>query len=405
MSFSFSRRVETTRALPSFSSVRALTVGLGVLLVSGSAAAQTPVFVSTTNNTTVGTATFDDGAVLFADGASSPVAFFRQEHWLGTSGIVPSDIDAFARVPGAPAGSARSFAFSLLSNEGGFLDGDVLSFAPGGGFEAIVTEAEITAALGVPLANIDLDALDFDLVGCLFFSLQSDLGGTGLGDLLDGDVICYEQSTNKVWIDRTEADIQAAFTLATGLAAAIGDVQGLDVVNGDLWVVTQAPSSHDGAILALGATPVIVLEESVLGLGGAEVDALSLAEAGDRIATITVEPSEAMPGDLLNVTLRGEPNTVYVALMSGSTGWIDFGARGGFGAWYLDATDPWLGTILGMPSPPYGLTDSFGVYTVAWNLPLGAVHGLGFGGEEGWTFQVLELPSFRTSSPCRVLKL
>jgi len=95
---------------------------------------------------------------------------------------------------------------------------------------------------------------------------------------------------------------------------------------------------------------------------------------------------------------------VYVALMAGGTGWIDFGFRPGFGAWYVDPLDPWLGTIVSMFGPPYGMTDASGTYTTSWTVPFGT-HGLGFGGEEGWSFQVMELPTLETSAPFRIEKL
>ncbi|HED65539.1 MAG TPA: hypothetical protein ENJ09_08285, partial [Planctomycetes bacterium] len=356
---------------------------LSAIASLGSAQAPT-LHVSVTSNVVLGGETIDDVSLLRVSSSGVATPFFVPGNWLATAGFVPSDVDGFGRRPSMPAGSASSFAFSLLSNEGGFLDGDVLSFAPGGGLEVVVSETEILAALGVPSDNIDLDALDFDQQGCLFFSLQSTLNGTILGTIEDGDIVCYEPSTGKVWIEWTEGDIQAQFTAATGLTSAISDVQGLDFVNGQFWVVTQSPSSHDGAVLELGNNPVVLVEETDMGLGGAELNALSLAEDSEDLATIRFDREQAQAGETVTMILRGLPNTLYVGLWSGGTGWVNFASRPGFGAWYLDPADPWLGMILGTPLAPAAWTDANGDYRTNWGLPTAPVSGLGFGGESGW---------------------
>jgi hypothetical protein len=392
-----------TQPIPTLMRLVLPTVILTCLLSAG-ASAQVHLHVSTSGDVSLPSGVVEDAAVLTATKPTGPHSFFGAGHWRAVAGLVPTDVDAFARIPSMPQGSADSIAFSLLSNQGGFLDGDVLGLAPGGGFEVIVSEAELLGALGLPAANVDVDALDFDVQGCLLFSLQSDLMGTVLGDVADGDVLCYEPPLGKIWIERTEAEIQALFTLATGLSASIGDVQAIDHVAGNLWVVPQAPSSHDGAVLVCTPNPYFYVDEDGMGLGGAEVDALSLAEPNDDVPTFTLEPAAGAPGSPTTVTLRGQPNTIYIALMAGHTGWVDFSARPGFGAFYMDPSDPWLSTILGMPSPPYAVTDAQGFFTTPWTLPTASLHGVGFGGEEGWSFQVMELPSLETSAPFRVLK-
>ncbi len=379
------------------------------LSVAAPAAAQNTLHVSTTTNVQLGPDLVDD-ATMIATGpvgpslTPSPSTFFSEGHWQAVCGFVPSDIDGLGRRPSGTPGSAGAYAFSFLANEGGFLDGDVLGFAVGGGFEVIVSETELLAALGVPSANIDLDALDFDGQGCLYFSLQSDLTGTVLGMVEDGDVLCYEPATTKVSMFLTEPEIQAMFSSATGLAGSIGDVQAIESTAGVLWVVTQGPSSHDGAVLECSFNPRILVEEDEMGLNGAEIDALCDIGPSDDIPTLTMTPVAAAPGDALSIELNGDPNTIYIALLSGATGWVDFRSRPGFGAWYFDPNDPWLAMFLG-PMPPMAVTDGQGSFAGSFTLPTAPVFGLGFSGEEGWSFQVMALPSLETSAPFRVTKL
>ncbi len=359
--------------------------------------------VSPSSAVTAGSLVVAESAIVSVGGGGAPVAHFMEGHWQATAGFVPGDVDGFARRPFTTPGSAESFAFSTLSNEGMFLDGDILGLAVGGGVEVIVPEADIATALGVPLANIDIDAFDFDEQGGLFFSLQSDLTGTGLGTVLDGDIV-YLDSLGRASLFLTEADVQAKFTAATGLASAIGEVTGIEHISGEVWVTVQSPSSHDGAVLSCGATPTIIADENAIGLGGAELDALSLASSADEIPVFTMLPTSAAPGGVLSIEAHGDPNAVFVALMAGNTGWVNFASRPGFGAWYLDPNDPWLQSVLNQPAT-YARLDSQGVFRTSWPLPTGNVYGTGFGGELGWSFQILELPSFELSAPYRVTKL
>jgi hypothetical protein len=381
--------------------------GAGALALSGNAAAQTaspPRFhVSLSSTTTIGTTVFDDSALIAAGGGATPFPYFVEGHWLGTTGIVVGDVDAFARRPGAIPGSAGSMLFSTLSNEGGFLDGDILGLAMRGGIELVVSEVDLATALGTPTASIDVDALAFDAQGSILFSLADDLPATIFGTVLDGDVL-VRQSQGTVAVVLTESDVQMRCTLATGSASAIGDVSGLEFSGGEIWVTVLSPSAFDGAVISCGNVPAIVCDEATMALGGAELDAVALAGPGDEIPTFTMLPGTAAPGGLLAIEAHGRPGTVLVALMSGFTGWVNFASRPGFGAWYFDPLDPWLNTVLGM-SATYVRLDSQGIFRTSWNLPAGNVYGTGFGGEQGWSFQVVEVPTLELSAPYRVAKL
>ena len=42
------------------------------------------------------------------------------------------------------------------------------------------------------VGSIDVDALDFDIQGCMYFSLQSDLLNSAFGVVQDGDVLMFK---------------------------------------------------------------------------------------------------------------------------------------------------------------------------------------------------------------------
>ena len=127
--------------------------------------------------------------------SSIPYSAFRNKPY-GKS-IVFSDIDAFAHRPGSTPGRADSNVFSLLSNEGGFLDGDIIALAFGGGATLLVSELDIATAMGAAGANIDVDALAYDDQGRILFSLSDPVGSVQDGDILriwageKGSPACY----------------------------------------------------------------------------------------------------------------------------------------------------------------------------------------------------------------------
>jgi len=318
---------------------------------------------------------------------------------------VPGDVDGFAYVPGPAPGRAESLAISLLSNEGGFLDGDVLVLDRGGGAVLLYSELDLAVALGAGGANIDLDAITFDDQGRLVFSLAADLAASALGAVLDGDVLRLEAGLAGVTRLLTEAQVQTRFEQATGLTSAILDVQALDWAGAELWAAVQSPSSHDGSILALEGVPRVVMDEATLGLGGEEVDALAVLRPGDELPVFHITPDQALPGDTLHVEARGTPGSVQLVLMAGNTGYIDWARFPGFGGWYLSPVDPWFVGIRAAHGRPMVALDGAGHFARDFALPPGTLFGVGLAGESGWSFQVMELGTWRLSAPFRVRHL
>jgi hypothetical protein len=384
------------------------SVGLVLAIAPPLAAQGTRVVVSTTNN--VGAAAgvafpVGDGDLVVVEPGSEVSPFFADGHFLATTGFVPGDIDGFAHIMGPLPGRAESLAFSLLSNEGGFLDGDVLGLEHGGGATLLISELDLLAAMGAAGANIDLDAFTYDDQGRLLFSLGADLGASALGPVEDGDVLRLEPGFIGVTRILTEADVQARFTQATGLTSAILDVQALDWAAGELWTSVQAPSRHDGSIFSLNGTARLVIDENDLGLGGEEVDALGDLRTGDEIPVFHIAPNAALPGDVAHVEVRGRPGAVLLVLMAGNTGFIDWARYPGFGGWYLNPNDPWFLAMRTAHGRPMVGLDGAGKFAVDFGLPPGTLFGVGIGGEAGWSFQVLDLMTREVSAPFRLSKL
>ncbi len=377
---------------------RALGLGTFSLLLSTPALAQTPAVVLSTSQDVSGT-DFTDGDMVFAGGGGAPQMHLSSGHFLAMAGFVPSDVDAYAHQPGVSEDSASALAFSLLSDQAGFLDGDVLELDSSGGTRVLLSEADLATALGVPGANIDVDAVDFDDQSRLLFSLQADVAGTVLGDVSDGDVLRLAVS-GVVEVVMLEQDVQACYTAVTGLQTAINDVQAIDWVNGELWVAFQSPSAFDGAVLSCGATPAWVLEEDDIGLGGAEINALSYRDGGGGRPFLAGSPGQSSASGTLDFEFRGTPNSTCIVFMAGNAG--AFGSRfGGLGRWYFDRNDPWLTSILASRPLPLVHLDGNGLAQVSFPLPPVPVSGLGHGGESGWSFQLIELGTRRISAPWR----
>ncbi len=330
----------------------------------------------------------------------APFDQFSEGHWQGVWGKVPGNVDAIANRPGVDPASHRALAFSLLSDEGGFEDGDVLGLAPGGGFEVIVAEADLRIALGDPSASIDLDGLAYDDAGRLLFSLQNDLANSIFGPVQDGDVLRVESdgSLTRAFV---EADVQAAFTQATGSTAAIGDVLALEFRSGETWVGVQSPSSVDGGVLVLGPAARIEYAEADLGLDGAELDALLVLDPSAEVGRLRFSAHQAAPGDALAVSFDGGGafhNVVVV--MAGNSGYLETrGVGTGFGGLFVDPSDPWLNSFGVVPIAKLSANGSL---TGTLELPPGVAGGSGFAGEDGWTFQIVDALTLEVSAPYRV---
>jgi len=384
--------------------VNLVPVLAGVLFAAPLAAqlSASGVVVSTSANLTLAGSpgVVDESALVQLDSGVAPVIRFHPGHWQGVSGGVPGDIDGLARRPGMDPAGHRALAFSLQSDEGGFLDGDVLGLAPGGGYEVLVFEEDIQSELGVAGTSIDLDAIAYDSAGQLVFSLQANLAGSVLGDLSDGDLLRLDAGGG-VTLLFSEADVQADISAITGSASAINDVLGVDVVSGEYWVSVQSPSANDGSVYSIGSSPQLILDEADAGLEGAELDALVWADPLGSLGTLGFSTHSSSPGATVTAEFSGGlPNSRVMVLMAGTTGYASSeGILAGFGGVYVDLLDPWLNTLV--PVPVVRL-DQSGAFTRTVVLPVGNSGGAGFDGSAGWSFQTIDLNTLEISAPFRI---
>jgi len=343
----------------------------------------------------------DDTDLMIVGGGALPALWFAVEHWRAVTNFVPRDIDALAFLGDEPR--AGDFYTSFQSDEGGFKDGDIVLLRADGTFVAVIDEQSIALALGDAALDIDVDALCFEGGGPLgggrmMFSLADNATSPTLGALLDGDVLEYS-STGNVQRLFTEAEVSAAFAAATGTTAAVGDVLGLELVNGEVWASVQAPTSHDGGVIALGAFARVVAQESDLALAGEELDAFALL----RTAPMPCLWFETDVGTYSGrgAIQYGTPNGPMLVLAAGTSGWIEAPLLGGFGAVALSGGDPLLNALLAGPNLPIAVVGANGAFEkpVAFDA---AAAGSGPSGSLGISVQVVDLVTLRTSPPFRI---
>lgn len=391
-----------------FSLFAPLTLGLTLGLASlqpASAMQGSPDrwLVSTTNNLTVGGLMDTDDACLTQVGPGAlPHTYFGRGNWYALLGFEPGDIDAVGLQPvGAGDDWRGALAFSLLSNEEGFLDGDILGIGPGGGVVKLVPEEALAALLGVPGTSIDVDALDYDSGGRLLFSLQGFLSGTVLGDVNNGDILRLEPDGT---LSRpfTEADVQAALDATGSGSGTVGDVHGLTVFGLDVFVAVQSPSSVDGTVLRLGNSPVIMAPEGSLGLGGDELDALTALDGAWDVGAIGLGSDVSTPGAAVHAEGHGfSANAPVLLLMAGLPGYDASFGLSGFGDLFIDLNDPWLLASSAAAGFSIVATDATGSFTLDFQLPPGEWGGTWNGGQ-GWSFQALDLVNLSLAAPFRV---
>ncbi len=346
---------------------------------------------------------FGDEALVVVRPGEDPQPWLLERNWLALSALVPTDIDALALVPGKAGLFHGSICFSLISDQAGFKDGDVIAFGANGAPFVYIPETTLALGLGISGNGLDLDGIAFDGSGRLLFTLQNDVMSPVLGDILNGDILRLEPNGTATRV-LSEADVQAAYTAATGSGAAIGDVQGLEWHAGEIWVTVQSPSSADGGVLRVSPNPGFVATEGELGLGGAEIDGLArLPQSWSAINepfSLWIEPAGVGTGHVGQLS-GGTPGGVALALASATPGFYVDGFLGGYGTWQLNPFDSALLGLMTGPGAAVLLLDGDGqlVHPIAPPL-VGA--GIGHTGNTGWSFQVIDVSTFRLSPPCRL---
>jgi hypothetical protein len=379
---------------------------LTLLLLAGAglpglAAAQAPLQFLVSTSSDLGSLStalpfLEDQHALLVGPGLQPRPFLTDAHWRAMSALLPGDIDGLA-LDRSQTHAFQALRFSLLSDEAGFLDGDILGLKPGGGFEVVLSELTLTADLGVSGSSIDVDGFDFDTVGGLYFTLQNDLPGTVLGNVLDGDVL-YRSPSGVITRPFSEAQVQQAVATIAGGSVTVGDVQGIAYDPAGICVAVQSPSAYDGAVVLLGATPSLIASESDMSLGGGELDGLTIWPQSMPQCGVWYE-EQGSPG-AGRAVLYGAPFEVLTLIPAALPGYEAAQYFPGFGAWCLTPNDVLINQAVVQGLPVFAL-DGQGRYEFAVNLQP-ALAGLGFGGKSGYTFQPLSLSTAELGAPVRV---
>ncbi len=287
----------------------------------------------------------------------------------------PAGLDALAWVPraGTPGPSVLDLWFSSDSDFLGWHDGDVLRLDGLGGIEVVITEDEIRSALGTTSA-LDLDALETDAGGALWFSLRDGVSVSNLGALEDGDILIYDPASGLVWRHATEPEVQAWVDRADPAAGALGDVKALafDPLDGALLFTVQSPTALDASVFsdAGGGALLAGFGEANWGFQqSTELDALTLpAAAMTQPPVLTTDFAYLAQNQTFTMRVRHAGANAVVFSLAGSQRALIPTQRGGF-TWA--AFNP-AGPTRTWPSggSSFFITDSSGSASVVLTSPL-----------------------------------
>ena len=244
------------------------------------------------------------------------------------------DVDALYVFPGEGPVLPR-LLLSLVSDQYGFLDGDVLGVGASGFFELVVPESTFVIAVGALDGDVDVDALHREPDGTWLFSLADDedsdvLSGDQVGRVLDGAVLRLPAGGVLAEIVYTETGVGSLASAALGASAVITDTKGLarDPTTGALLLCTQNPSSLDGAVFTDGGVVLSGHAEADFGFAfGGELDALEVV--ADAWPGLTASTETPVPGSSVVLYLNGaRPFEPYLLMLSFSVGEVLLPAQG-----------------------------------------------------------------------------
>lgn len=307
------------------------TALLGLTLLAAPSPAQEPfaVYVSLSSDSALAGQAVEDEEILLHDAFGATRVAWPGETLAalagdpGGSGLnhLFGDIDALHDRGIGPGGG---LLFSLVSDEAGFSDGDVLAMEPTG-VVVLIPEDTLVTVFGISDGNLDVDAVHLQEDGVWLLSFNEDedstlLSGDTAGVLADGDVLRWDTINAQVDVLYTEAEVDGMVSAALGSSQSSGDTKGLarDPETGALLFSVQSPSAHDGSVFsdALGGMLLAGHDEDAFGFDGAvELDGLSIVAT--RWPGLT--PSEPRPaaGAAFSVEVRGEtPGAIHLVTVS-----------------------------------------------------------------------------------------
>ncbi|MFH0944755.1 MAG: hypothetical protein V2A76_06115 [Planctomycetota bacterium] len=314
----------------------------------------------------------------------------------------PEGLDALELVSTA-AGEPMTAGlyFSLVSDQGTLLDGDIVRFnpaPPGGGVVIAFAEAFLVSCVAADDGNIDVDAMAFRPDGSLLFSLGED-ESTGAGSVVveDDAVWILPSGATHATVLYSGATINSWVESALGAPASIGDLKALEWYQGELLFTVQSPSADDATIFssAGGGTVFGGFSEANLGfLNAVEADALALFEE-EPFPSLALDVSRAAEGDPILVEMAGltpqQPFLIlaaYAPLASGSSISLP-----GFGVVTMDPLDPLF--QLGLLNAPalMGVADASGRASYGNTAPAR------YGAPYDLVLQVVDLSNHAISNP------
>lgn len=368
------------------------------------------VVLSLSGSGDLGVLTVDDEELIVAAPSGAMRLFLGDEslalHFgdLDLDGVddEPNDVDALEIVP-VPPGTPMiaGVYFSLVSDQGGILDGDVVRFDPGGpngGLEVVWPESQIQAAIQANDGNIDVDAVSIAPDGSLWFSLAEDeASGPSAVVIADDDVLRLAPGAATAEIVFTGAQLEAMVQNALGATVAIGDVKGIDVDATQLLFTVQSPSSDDATVFStLGGGTVHLAEAGMGFFNAAEADALAIYE-GESFPGVTGTSPNPKAGEAMTIGVFGTtPGQPFVLLLSG--GMMLTGSNitlGGYGVVALDPQDVMF--LVGLANAPAlaAVADAAGNGAIVGTLPsTTSVYDLGI--------QALDVATGNVSAPMRL---
>lgn len=303
-------------------------------------------------------ATCSDVALLrFAEGDAGARLYLADAGWNALLGDadgdqnfdLPDGVDALAAIgldPAQPT-TVLDLWFSTDGDGPAWNDGDVLRMGVGGAIVVVHAEDEFRTALGTTAA-LDLDALERDEQGRIWFSLRDGVTSSTLGAIEDGDVLILDPATGQAWRYATELEVQAWVDHAEPGLGAMGDLKSLafDSVTGALLFTVQSPTSDDASVFSAegGGARLAGFEEGAWAFTtSTELDALTFPRGAlPEPPQLSADRSRAAQGESVNFLVkRATPGALLYGL-AGLRRPAPALTRGGFQVAALDPAGPVL---------------------------------------------------------------
>ncbi len=354
-----------------YQAVCAVLLSMVIGTVSEANAQGSALLFSTSGDAQLPGRTADDGEVSRFVPGQTPHVLFNASGLETLLGEVPGDIDGLHfEGPGRP--SYRNLQFSLLSNQLGFKDGDILALDSAGQIVLVRDEDSIATALGISGSNIDVDGFTYNESGELLVTIDGNVG-----TIQDGDVYRLPAGAPAVLV-YTEDQVRLFVETALGTpVTSIGDTLGLawDPTSRSLAFCVQSPSSDDATVFVddQGGRAVPGHRESDFGFGNAvELNAIAFTSAPtDGYPLLDVDDSSPAEGATIQFSLEGgSPNGLFWFVASGGRTYETFGpGLGGTEVWLLDRQNALYQQLAGSWWRYIGRWDAQGSSNVTVQVP------------------------------------